>query len=59
MTGLDILLTIMSVVCFGIAFLIASKPIAKAKEKPRSWSVKNSGHDSNIEIFSSVGEETQ
>lgn len=57
MTGLDILLTIMSVICFGFAFLIASKPIAKAKSKPNSWSIERD--KTEVEIFTSVSEETQ
>jgi|CXWJ01.1.fsa_nt_gi hypothetical protein len=59
MTGLDILLTIMSVFCFAAAFFIASKPIAKTKSNSTLWSEEPDDRKPSVEIYTSVSEETQ
>lgn len=59
MTGLDVLLTILSVLCFAIAFVIASRPVAKTKLKHREWNIENEENKPTVEIFTTVSEETQ
>ena len=61
MNGLDIVLAFLSIICFGAAFFIASRPISKASKSPvqPSWHTIEGGTTQPAEAFSSYSEETQ
>ena len=61
MNGLDIVLAFLSVICFGAAFFIASRPISKAKSTNHqpTWDVVNSRTEQTIDVLSPYNEETQ
>lgn len=65
MNGLDFILAFLSVICFGIAFFIASKPVARAKENglySQQWQdleQQKNGRAKQEEIFTALHDETQ
>lgn len=65
MNGLDFILAFLSVACFGAAFFIASKPVARAKESglhSQQWQElekHKNGRAKPDEVLTALHDETQ
>ena len=65
MNGLDIILALLSIVCFGVAFFIASPPVSRLKDTGvnakdwRSLVKSQNGMTKPDEIMTAMHDETQ